>query len=45
MSLRDFLRILDELCPVPEVAPEPLPIHEIQVSYQLCDPEPQLGWE
>ena len=44
MDLRDFLRLLDELFPVPEEAPEPLTIHEVEVKYTLADPEPQLGW-
>ena len=39
MNLRDFLRLLDELCPIPEGI-EALPLHELQVSYTLCDPEP-----
>ena len=44
MNLREFLRLLDELFPVPEGAPEPLTIHEVEVSYVLADPEPPLGW-
>ena len=39
MNLREFLTLLDELCPIPDGV-EPLPIHEIEVSYTLCDPEP-----
>ena len=44
MDLRQFIAMLDELFPVPEGAPEPLTIHEVEVSYTLADPEPQLGW-
>ena len=43
MNLRDFLRLLDELCPVPEGI-EVCQIHEIEVAYELADPDPQLGW-
>ena len=43
MDLRDFLRLLDELFPVPEGI-EVCQIHEIEVPYELADPEPQLGW-
>lgn len=39
MDLREFLALLDELCPIPEGL-EILPIHEVEVSYVLCDPEP-----
>ncbi len=39
MNLREFLTLLDELCPIP-AGIEALPLHELQVSYTLCDPEP-----
>lgn len=43
MNLREFLVLLDELCPLPDDV-EPLPIHEVEIHYELADPEPQLGW-
>ena len=43
MNLREFLTMLDELYPVPKDA-EVLQIHEVEVHYELADPEPQLGW-
>ena len=43
MDLREFLALLDELCPLPDKV-EVHEIHEIEVSYELADPEPQLGW-
>ena len=43
MDLRDFLEMLDVLFPLVE-EPEQTKIHEIELSYELADPEPQLGW-
>ena len=43
MDLREFLALLDELCPIPEGV-EVHEIHEIEIHYELADPEPQLGW-
>lgn len=43
MNLRDFLRMLDEVFPLAE-EPERTTIHEIELSYELADPDPQLGW-
>jgi hypothetical protein len=43
MNLREFLAMLDELCPIPDGTDVHV-IHEVEIHYELADPEPQLGW-